>query len=121
MKILDNQGREEIELRPEISIFSYGIPFNVDQSPYWQYLVRVINTTLQGLKSPKYDILRRILLKKESQFLDDILKPIHSSWGSTRVSIISSGWTNTRHGPLINVIALSPKGLMFIKAKDCSR
>ena len=29
------------------------------------------------------------------------------------------GWKDTRNRPLINVIAISPKGAMFLKAIDC--
>ena len=53
--------------------------------------------------------------------MEDVLAPIHSSCHSSRVSIVSDGWTNSRHRPLINIIATSPKGAMFIKAEDYSR
>jgi hypothetical protein len=35
LKMLINQGSEEVESRVARSIFSCGIPFNVVQSPYW--------------------------------------------------------------------------------------
>ena len=52
--------------------------------------------------------------------MEDILAPIRASWGSSKVTIVSDGWTNTRQRPLINIIATSPKGAMFLKAEDCS-
>ena len=52
--------------------------------------------------------------------MEDILAPIRASWGSSKVTIVSDGWTNTRRRPLINIIATSPKGAMFLKAEDCS-
>ena len=52
--------------------------------------------------------------------MEDILSPICSSWSSSRVTIVSDGWTDTRLRPLINIIATSPKGAMFLKAEDCS-
>ena len=36
------------------------------------------------------------------------------------VIIVSDGWKDTRHRPLINIIANSPKGAIFIRAEDCS-
>jgi hypothetical protein len=96
LKMLNNQGREEVESRVARAIFACGIPINVVQSPCWQDLVRAINTSPQGFKGPNYEKLKTILLKKERLLLDDVLKPIRSSWGSTRVSIISDGWTDTR-------------------------
>jgi len=82
--------------------------------------VRAINKSPQGYKGPNYEKVKTFLLKKERQLLDDVLKLIRSSWASTGVSIISNGWTDTRCRPLINVIASSPKRVMFIKAEDCS-
>ena len=36
------------------------------------------------------------------------------------VTIVSDGWTDTRRRPLINIIATSPKGAMFLKDEDYS-
>jgi hypothetical protein len=82
--------------------------------------VREINTDPQGFKGPNYEKVITILLKKERQLLEDISRPIHSSWSSSGVSIILDGWTNTKCRSLINVTASSPKGVMFLRAKDCS-
>jgi hypothetical protein len=91
LKMLNNQGREEVESRVARAIFACGIQFNVVRSLYWQYLVREINIAPQGFKGPNYKKLRTVLLRKERLLLDDVLKPIRSSWGGTRVSIISDG------------------------------
>ena len=53
--------------------------------------------------------------------MEDVLASIHSSWHSSGVNIVSDGWTDTKHRPLINIIATSLKGAMFIKAEECSR
>jgi hypothetical protein len=83
-------------------------------------MVREINTAPQGFKGPNYEKIQIDLLKKEKELVEDILAPICASWSSSGVTIVSDGWTNTRHRPLINIIATSPKGAMFLKAKDCS-
>ena len=83
-------------------------------------MVREINKAPQGFKGPIYEKIRTVLLKKEKELLEDVLAPIRSSWHSSGVSIVSDGWTDTRHRPLINIIATSRKGAMFIKAEDCS-
>ena len=82
-------------------------------------MVRAINTTPQGFKGPNYEKIQTVLLKKEKELVEDVLAPIRSSWHSFGVNIVSDGWTDTRHRPLINIIATSPKGAMFIKAEDC--
>ena len=88
----------------------YGIPFNVVRSPYWQDMIRAVNKAPQGYKGPNY----------EKDLVEDILSPIHSSQGSSGVTIVSDGWANTRHKPLIHITATSPKGEMFLKAEDFS-
>ena len=52
--------------------------------------------------------------------MEGILAPVCASWSSSWVSIVSDGWTDIRRRPLINIIAISPKGIMFLKAQDCS-
>ena len=59
-------------------------------------------------------------LKKKRFLIEDVLKPVRNSWSSSGVSIISDGWTDTRRRPLVNLIASSPAGAMFLRAEDCS-
>ena len=35
------------------------------------------------------------------------------------LTIVLNGWKDTRNRPLINVIGVSPSGVMFLKAVDC--
>eukprot|EP00253_Pinus_taeda_P004206 PITA_04206 len=114
------ETREETDSRVARCIYACGIPFNVDRSPYWQDMIRAINKAPQGYKGPNYEKVRTQLLKNEKELVEDILAPIRSSWSSSGVTIVSDGWTDTRRRPLINIIATSPKGAMFIKAEDCS-
>ena len=54
--------------------------------------------------------------------MEDVLvvTSIRASWGSSGVTIVSDGWTDTRRRPLITIIATSPKGATFIKVEDRS-
>ena len=52
--MLNVQSREEAETRVARAIYACGIPFNVVRSPYWQDMVRAINTAPQGFKGPNY-------------------------------------------------------------------
>lgn len=36
------------------------------------------------------------------------------------MTFVSNGWTNTRRGPLVNLIASSLVGTMLLRAEDCS-
>ena len=83
--------------------------------------MRAINTAPKRFKGPNYEKLRTNLLKKEKALVEDILRPLRASWSSSGVTFVSDGWTDTRRRPLINIIANSPKGAMFIRVEDCSR
>ena len=117
-RLVNVQGREEADTRVARAIYACGIPFNVVRSPYWHDLVRAINIAPAGYKGPNYEKIQTDLLKKEKELVEDILAPIRASWGSSGVTIVSDGWTDTRRRPLINIIATSPKGAMFLKAED---
>ena len=54
-KLVNMQGREEAESRVARAIYACGIPFNVVWSPYWQDMVRAINTAPKGFKGPSYE------------------------------------------------------------------
>jgi len=46
-------------------LYACGIPFNVLRSPYWHDLVKGINESPEGYKSPGYENVRVLLLDRE--------------------------------------------------------
>ena len=46
------------------------------------------------------------------------MKPIKDCWLENGVSIISDGWSDPQRRPLINIMAVSDGGPVFIKAID---
>ena len=48
------------------------------------------------------------------------MKPIKDSWLENGVSIVSDGWSDPQRRPLINIMAVSDGGPVFIKAIDGS-
>ncbi|KAL7228951.1 hypothetical protein ACSBR2_007615 [Camellia fascicularis] len=48
------------------------------------------------------------------------LQPIKDSWKKKGVSICSDGWLDRQQRPLINIMATSVGGAMFVKAIDAS-
>ena len=82
-------------------------------------MIKAVNEAPKGFKSPGYEKVHTTMLSAEKLDLEAKLSPIHNSWLISGVSIISDGWKDQRNRPLINVIAQSPKGSMFLKAVDC--
>ena len=82
-------------------------------------MVKCLNEAPRGYKSPGYEKIRTTLLSAQKLNLEAKLAPIRDSWLISGVSIIFYGWKDQRNRPLINVIAQSPHGAMFLKAVDC--
>ena len=47
------------------------------------------------------------------------MEPIKKTWNEKGVSICSDGWSDAQRRPLINIMAVSESGLMFLKAINC--
>ena len=82
-------------------------------------MIKAVNEALEGYKPPGYEKVCTTLLTSEKVRLEGALNPIRNSQRILGVSIISDGWKDQRNMPLINVIAQSPKGAMFLKVVDC--
>jgi hypothetical protein len=118
-KSFNLQSREDTDQSIARCLYANGISFNVVRSPYWQEMVRSINEAPKGYKSPGYEKVRTTLLIKEKDIIDRQLQVIRDSWKISGVSIICDGWKDARNRPLINVVAMSPKGAMFLRAVEC--
>ena len=115
----NNDYRDIVDEAIARCLYANGLSFNVVISPYWQDMIRRINEAPKGYTGPGYEKVRTTLLTKEVKHIKASLAPIKASWKETGVSIISDGWKDAKNRPLINVIAMSPKGAMFLKAVDC--
>ncbi|XP_050259195.1 uncharacterized protein LOC126704219 [Quercus robur] len=76
--------------------------------------------SIPGYLPPEYNALRTTLLQKERAHVERLLKPIKDSWLENGVSIVSDGWSDPQRRPLINIMAVSDGGPVFIKAIDGS-
>ena len=67
---------------------------------------------------PNSKKLRTTLLTKAKKEVQKMIEPIKASWPTSRVSIVSHGWTDPARHPLINFMVSSLNGLVFLKAVD---
>ena len=118
-KSFNNDARSLADEAIGRCIYANGLPFNLVRSPYWLWMIKAVNDAPKGYIAPGYEKIRTTLLIGEKLRLEGELTPICNSWRISGVSIISDGWKDQRNRPLINVIAQSPKGAMFLKAVDC--
>jgi hypothetical protein len=64
------------------------------------------------------DRLRTTILEREKQLCRDGLASFQEYFQLTGATITSDGWSDVRKRPLLNLLVVSPKGEMFLKAVD---
>nr|XP_009788797.1 PREDICTED: uncharacterized protein LOC104236553 [Nicotiana sylvestris] len=69
---------------------------------------------------PTYNRLRTTLLAQEKAHIDRKLQPIKDAWKRKGLSICSDGWSNIKRRPLINIMAASSGGPIFLKSINSS-
>jgi hypothetical protein len=73
------------------------------------------NGKLAGYVPPSYNKIRTSLLVQEKTHVERMLQPIKSTWSSKGVSIVSDGWSDPQRRPLLNFMAVTEDGPMFLR------
>ncbi|XP_075636947.1 uncharacterized protein LOC142609238 [Castanea sativa] len=101
--------------------YTGGISFNFSRNPYYRSSYSYAAThSIPGYVPPGYNALRTTLLQRKKAHVDRLLKPIKDFWVKNGVSIVSDGWLDPQRRPLINIMAVSDGGPVYIKAIDGS-
>jgi len=91
-----------------------GIPFNVLRNPQFVEMVTTINNYPKGYKPLSSEKARTVLLDECKRRVEKDLVPIKDTWFHQGVAIVSDGWSNVKHMPLINVLVVNSRTDMFI-------
>ncbi|XP_050241414.1 uncharacterized protein LOC126690352 [Quercus robur] len=101
------------------TFYSTGLPFHFAKNPYWIEMIKfAANNNLVGYIPLGYNKLRTTLLQKERAHIEKLLRSIKDTWKEKCLSIVSDRWTDVQKRPLINFMATSQKGPIFIKSID---
>ena len=120
-KAFQNNARHDLDGRIARMFYIGGLPFNFARNPHYHSSYAFAAThSIPGYLPPGYNALRTTLLQKERAHVERLLKPIKDSWLENGVSIVSDGWSDPQRRPLINIMAVSDRGPVFIKAIDGS-
>ncbi|XP_030939817.1 uncharacterized protein LOC115964695 [Quercus lobata] len=120
-KAFQNNARHDLDSRIARMFYTGGLLFNFARNPHYRSSYAFAAThSILGYLPPGYNALRTTLLQKERAHVERLLKPIKDSWLENGVSIVSDGWSDPQRRPLINVMAVSDGGPVFIKAIDGS-
>ncbi|KAK8484722.1 hypothetical protein V6N11_014471 [Hibiscus sabdariffa] len=110
------------QLDEEIARIFYtdGLPFNLPGNPHYQRAFTFAAThDIAGYVPPGYNKLRTSLLLQEKNNVDKLLRPIKATWQEKGMTIVCDGWSDPTRKPLINFMATSGSGPMFLKAVNC--
>ncbi|KAG5521605.1 hypothetical protein RHGRI_033985 [Rhododendron griersonianum] len=120
-KAFDRGKRDQLHAKIARLFYSGGVPFNLARNPYYVSSYQfAANNPLSGYIPPGYNLLRTTLLQQEKTNVERLLVPIKGTWREKGVSIVSDGWSDSQRRPLINFMAVTEGGPMFLKDVDCS-
>ncbi|KAK1438667.1 hypothetical protein QVD17_04476 [Tagetes erecta] len=106
--------RNAVDLKIMRGLCANGIPFNVLRNPQFIEMINAIKHAPEGYKPPSSEKARLDLLDECVRDVEKELTPIKDTWYTQGVSIVSDGWSNVKHEPLINVLAVNSRGATFL-------
>ena len=89
------------------------------RSPSWRIFCQRLGAYGVGYTGPGYNRIRDRLLLDAVQRLDVRMELFWEEAERTGAVLMSDGWTDTSHRPLMNVLAGTPKGSAFLFAENC--
>lgn len=102
------------------AFYSGGLPFHFARNPHYRKSYTMASEfNLSSYVPPSYNALRTTLLQKERANVERCLESIKTTWKEKGVSIVSDGWSDSQRRPLINFMAVTENGPMFLKAVNC--
>lgn len=118
-KAFNNEARDHLSSEIARLFYSAGLPFNVAKNPYFiSAFTNAANSFISGYLPPSYNSIRTTMLQREKANILKLLQTIKDTWPEKGVSIVTDGWTDAQRRPLINFMAISSSGPMFLKAID---
>ncbi|WCJ24667.1 hAT transposon superfamily [Euphorbia peplus] len=119
-KLVNNEVRDQLHSEIARMFYSGGLPFHLARNPYFvSSYTMAANQNIVGYLPPGYNLLRTTLLAKEREAVERHLIPIKMKWKENGLSLVSDGWTDSQKRPIINIMATTDGGAMFLKAVNC--
>ena len=94
-----------------------GVAFNLARNPYYRESYNfIVKNEMGGYVPPGYNALRTTCLAKEKKHVGRILEPLKPTWALKGVTIATDGWADPQRRPILNFMAVTEGGPMFLKA-----
>ncbi|XP_010412735.1 PREDICTED: uncharacterized protein LOC104699084 [Camelina sativa] len=112
--------RDQLDQEIARMFYTGGLPFNLARNPHYHRSYQfAASHNIDGYVPPGYNKLRTTLLQKERTHVEKLLEPLKLTWKEKGLTIVSDGWSDPTRKPLINFIATSASGPIFLKAVNC--
>lgn len=79
-------------------------------------MTKAMKNAPKDYKLPSSDKARTSLLDDCKREVERQCIPVSETWLRLGTSVVSDGWSNIKHKPLINVIASNSRGSIFLYA-----
>jgi hypothetical protein len=101
-------------------LYENKISLNVVNSRSWEILLESIGQYGPGYRGPSYHDARVPWLDRAVNRTSELRMKHEEAWQEYGCSLMSDGWTDSRHRHLINFLANSPAGTFFLGSVDAS-
>jgi hypothetical protein len=102
------------------AFYGNGLSFRLINDPHFKVAVEATADFGENYKLPSLVFLRTTLLDKEKVSVAAELKSFMVSAWSSKATITSDGWLDTRNRLLFNLLMVTPKGEKFLESVDTS-
>jgi len=101
------------------AFYANGLSFRLANDPHFKAAVAATTSFGDSYPGPpSMERLRTTILEREKQVCRDGLASFQEYFQLTGATITSDGWSDVRRCPLLNLLVVSSKGEMFLKAVD---
>ncbi|KAI3896142.1 hypothetical protein MKX03_013609 [Papaver bracteatum] len=101
--------------------FEKGLDFSAANSPKFQKMIGpLVGRGSAVYKVPNCDDLKGWILQEELRAMQEYVREVVHSWGSTGCSILLDGWMDGKGRNFIHFVVDSPRGPIFMKSADVS-
>ena len=100
--------------------YACGIPFHIADSPYFKAAITSLTKCDSSYTAPNRQKISTKMLDDEVNEIEKYLSSFKTEASKYGVTLVSDGWTNIQMKPIINFLAATPNGCIFINALDVS-
>lgn len=100
--------------------YATGIPFSIVENKYFKEAISSVAKCGSSYKLPSRAALAGNLLNDAVADADRKLSEFRVQMSVTGGTLVTDGWTNVQNRPIINYLAVTPDGAMFIDGTDTS-